>query len=281
MNRILNTTEITDAIAQMCVEVNERLSPDMEEALLRASREETNATGQMVLGTLRENLDIARQEHIPICQDTGMAVIFLDIGQEVQLTGGDLTEAVNAGVAKGYTEGYLRASVVADPFERVNTGDNTPAVIHTRIVPGDQVTVTVAPKGAGSENMSALKMLKPADGIEGVRDYVLEVIRTAGPNPCPPLVVGVGVGGNFESAPLMAKRALLRAVGEAAEDPAIRQLEEELLQAANDLGIGPAGLGGDHTVLAVHVETAPTHIAQLPVAVAICCHVNRHITRVI
>ena len=281
MNRILNTTEITDAIAQMCVEVNERLSPDMEEALLRASREETNATGQMVLGTLRENLDIARGEHIPICQDTGMAVIFLDIGQEVQLTGGDLTEAVNAGVAKGYTEGYLRASVVADPFERVNTGDNTPAVIHTRIVPGDQVTVTVAPKGAGSENMSALKMLKPADGIEGVRDYVLEVIRTAGPNPCPPLVVGVGVGGNFESAPLMAKRALLRAVGEAAEDPAIRQLEEELLQAANDLGIGPAGLGGDHTVLAVHVETAPTHIAQLPVAVAICCHVNRHITRVI
>lgn len=281
MSRTLNTTAITDAIAQMCVEVNERLSPDMEEALLRASRKETNATGQMVLETLRENLDIAREEHIPICQDTGMAVIFLDIGQEVQLTGGDLTEAVNAGVAKGYTEGYLRASVVADPFDRVNTGDNTPAVIHTRIVSGDKVTVTVAPKGAGSENMSALSMLKPADGIEGVRDYVLEVIRTAGPNPCPPLVVGVGVGGNFETAPLMAKRALLRAVGEPAADPAIRALEEELLQAANGLGIGPAGLGGDHTVLAVHVETAPTHIAQLPVAVAICCHVNRHITRVI
>lgn len=265
----------------MCIEVNERLSPDMEEALRRAADKESSPVGQMVMETITKNLEIARDEHIPICQDTGMTVVFIDIGQEVRLTDGDLTEAVNAGVSKGYTEGYLRASVVSDPFGRVNTGDNTPAVIHTRIVPGDQVTVTIAPKGAGSENMSALKMLKPADGIEGVREYVLEVIRTAGPNPCPPLVVGVGVGGNFETAPLMAKRALLRAVGDHAEDPAERGLEEELLKEANDLGIGPAGLGGDTTVLAVHIETAPTHIAQLPVAVAICCHVNRHITRVL
>ena len=279
--REISVTTITDAIAQMCIEVNERLSPDMEEALRRAAGNESNSVGQMVMETITKNLEIARDEHIPICQDTGMTVVFIDIGQEVRLTDGDLTEAVNAGVSKGYTEGYLRASVVSDPFGRVNTGDNTPAVIHTHIVPGDQVTVTIAPKGAGSENMSALKMLKPADGIEGVREYVLEVIRTAGPNPCPPLVVGVGVGGNFEAAPLMAKRALLRAVGDHAEDPAVRGLEEELLKEANDLGIGPAGLGGDTTVLAVHVETAPTHIAQLPVAVAICCHVNRHITRVL
>lgn len=279
--REISVTTITDAIAQMCIEVNERLSPDMEEALRRAAGTESNPVGQMVMETISKNLEIARDEHIPICQDTGMAVVFIDIGREVYLADGDLTAAVNAGVAKGYTEGYLRASVVADPFDRVNTGDNTPAVIHTRIVSGDQITLTVAPKGAGSENMSAMKMLKPADGIEGVRDYVLEVIRTAGPNPCPPLVVGVGVGGNFETAPLMAKRALLRAVGDHAEDPAVRELEEELLKEANDLGIGPAGLGGDVSVLAVHVETAPTHIAQLPVAVAICCHVNRHITRVL
>ena len=279
--REISVTTITDAIAQMCIEVNERLSPDMEEALRRAAGTESNSVGQMVMETITKNLEIARDEHIPICQDTGMTVVFIDIGQEVCLTDGDLTAAVNAGVAKGYTEGYLRASVVSDPFDRVNTGDNTPAVIHTCIVPGDQIKVTIAPKGAGSENMSAMKMLKPADGIGGVREYVLEVIRTAGPNPCPPLVVGVGVGGNFETAPLMAKRALLRSVGDHAEDPAVRELEEELLKEANDLGIGPAGLGGDTTVLAVHVETAPTHIAQLPVAVAICCHVNRHISRVL
>ena len=279
--REISVTTITDAIAQMCIEVNERLSPDMEEALRHAASAESNSVGQMVLETITKNLEIARDEHIPICQDTGMTVVFIDIGQEVCLTDGDLTAAVNAGVSKGYTEGYLRASVVSDPFDRVNTGDNTPAVIHTRIVPGDRIKVTIAPKGAGSENMSALKMLKPADGIGGVRKYVLEVIRTAGPNPCPPLVVGVGVGGNFETAPLMAKRALLRSVGDHAEEPAVRALEEELLKEANDLGIGPAGLGGDTTVLAVHIETAPTHIAQLPVAVAICCHVNRHITRVL
>ena len=279
--RQLDTKEIKEAIAQMCIQVNEQLSPDMEGALLCAVRNEEDPVGKMVLETLAENLEIARTEHIPICQDTGMAVVFIDIGQDVHLTGGDLEKEVNAGVAKGYTEGYLRASVVRDPFDRVNTNDNTPAVIHTRIVPGDRVKITVAPKGAGSENMSAMAMLKPADGIEGVKDYVLNVIRAAGPNPCPPLVVGVGVGGNFESAPLLAKRALLRAVGDRSDRDDIRAMEEELLIRANELGIGPAGLGGRTGVLAVHVETAPTHIAQLPVAVAICCHVNRHITRII
>ncbi len=279
--RQLDTKEIKEAIAQMCIQVNEQLSPDMEGALLCAVRNEEDPVGKMVLETLAENLEIARTEHIPICQDTGMAVVFIDIGQDVHLTGGDLEEAVNAGVAKGYTEGYLRASVVRDPFDRVNTNDNTPAVIHTRIVPGDRVKITVAPKGAGSENMSTMAMLKPADGIEGVKDYVLDVIRAAGPNPCPPLVVGVGVGGNFESAPLLAKRALLRAVGDRSDRDDIREMEEELLTRANELGIGPAGLGGRTGVLAVHVETAQTHIAQLPVAVAICCHVNRHITRII
>ncbi len=279
--RQLDTKEIKEAIAQMCIQVNEQLSPDMEGALLCAVRNEEDPVGKMVLETLAKNLEIARTEHIPICQDTGMAVVFIDIGQDVHLTGGDLEEAVNAGVAKGYTEGYLRASVVRDPFDRVNTNDNTPAVIHTRIVPGDRVKITVAPKGAGSENMSTMAMLKPADGIEGVKDYVLDVIRAAGPNPCPPLVVGVGVGGNFESAPLLAKRALLRAVGDRSDRDDIREMEEELLTRANELGIGPAGLGGRTGVLAVHVETAQTHIAQLPVAVAICCHVNRHITRII
>ena len=277
--REVDVALIRDALAEMCIEVNEVLSPDVEEALHHAARTEENPTGRQVLQTLEENLEIARTEHIPICQDTGMAIVFLEIGQEVHLTGGDLAEAVNAGVAKGYTEGYLRASVVSDPLERVNTKDNTPAVIHTSIVPGDKVRVTVAPKGAGSENMSRMAMLKPADGAEGVKDFVLESIRLAGPNPCPPLVVGVGIGGDFELAPLLAKKALLRPLGKLSEKPHIRAMEEELLEKARALGIGPAGLGGQNGVYAVHIETYATHIAELPVAVNICCHVNRHITR--
>ena len=277
--REVDVALIRDALSEMCVEVNEVLSPDGEEALHHAARTEANPTGRQVLETLEENLKIARTEHIPICQDTGMAIVFLEIGQDVHLKGGDLTEAVNAGVAKGYTEGCLRASVVADPLERVNTKDNTPAVIHTSIVPGDRVRITVAPKGAGSENMSRMAMLKPADGAEGVRDFVLESIRLAGPNPCPPLVIGVGIGGDFELAPLLAKKALLRPLGKPAEEPHIRAMEEELLEKAKSLGIGPAGLGGQNGVYAVHIETYATHIAELPVAVNICCHVNRHITR--
>lgn len=279
MIREINVKRISDALAEMCVEANEALSPDMEAALHHAAQIEDHPTGRLVFETLEENLQIARTEHIPICQDTGMAVVFLEIGQDVHLTGGDLEESVNAGVSRGYTEGFLRASVVADPLERINTKDNTPAVIHTRIVPGTHVRVTLAPKGFGSENMSRLVMLKPADGIEGVREVVMETLRIAGPNPCPPLVVGVGVGGDFEYAPLLAKKALLRKVGEHSEKPHIAALEKELLAAANDLGIGPAGLGGRTGVFAVNIETYPTHIAGLPVAVNICCHVNRHVSR--
>ena len=279
MIREVDTALITDALAEMCVTANETLSPDMEETLHEACRAETDPTGRLVLETLEENLQIARTEHIPICQDTGMAVVFLEIGQDVHLAGGSLEEAVHAGISKGYTEGYLRASVVADPLERVNTKDNTPAVIHTRIVPGDRVKITLAPKGFGSENMSRLVMLKPADGIEGVRQAVLDTIREAGPNPCPPLVVGVGIGGDFEYAPLLAKKALLRTAGEHSDKPHIAELEKELLAAANELEIGPGGLGGKTGVFAVNIETYPTHIAGLPVAVNICCHVNRHVTR--
>ncbi len=283
--REIDVALIRDAVAQMCIEVNERLSPDMEEALHHAEACETDPTGRMVLKTLEDNLEIAKNEHIPICQDTGMAVIFLEVGQDVHLTGGDLETAVNEGVAKGYTEGFLRASVVGDPLERVNTKDNTPAVIHTRIVPGEQVSITVAPKGAGSENMSKLMMLKPADGIDGVRQAVLDAIREAGPNPCPPTVIGVGIGGNFETAALLAKKALVRPVESTADagagDERIRALEQEIKDAANALGIGPAGLGGDTTVYDVHIETYATHIAQLPVAINIGCHVNRHATRVL
>ena len=279
--RELDVKEITNAVAEMYVHANYFLGEDVKDRIAECARCEKSQLAKDVFACVEENMNIASEGVFPICQDTGMACVFLEVGQDVHLTGGDLEEAVNAGVAKGYTEGYLRASVVRDPFDRVNTNDNTPAVIHTRIVPGDRVKITVAPKGAGSENMSTMAMLKPADGIEGVKDYVLDVIRAAGPNPCPPLVVGVGVGGNFESAPLLAKRALLRAVGDWSDRDDIRAMEEELLIRANELGIGPAGLGGRTGVLAVHVETAPTHIAQLPVAVAICCHVNRHITRII
>ena len=281
MSRQMNVSLFTDAIAEMCVEANLRLSKDMSAAMANAIQSEQSTLGKKVLSQLKENLKIADTESIPICQDTGMAVIFLEIGQEVQLVGGDLTEAVNAGVKKGYTEGYLRKSVVADPLLRENTKDNTPAVIHTSIVPGDQVKITVAPKGFGSENMSKVFMLKPADGAEGVKEAILSAVKDAGPNACPPIVIGVGIGGTFEKCALMAKHALTRETGTHSPLPHIRAMEEELLEKINALGIGPGGLGGKITALAIHIETYPTHIAGLPVAVNLCCHVNRHCTRII
>ena len=265
----------------MCLQANIELSPDMRLAMERACETETDSLGKKVLSQLSENSRIAKDELIPICQDTGMAVVFLEVGQDVHLTRGGLTEAVNAGIAKGYTEGYLRKSVVGDPLLRVNTGDNTPAVIHTEIVPGDQVRITLAPKGFGSENMSRLFMLKPSDGIEGVKKAVLEAVREAGPNACPPLVIGVGIGGTFEKAAELSKRALLVPVGERSDKPHIAFLEEELLGMINALGIGPAGLGGRTTALDIHILTYPTHIAGLPAAVNLCCHVNRHVTKTI
>ncbi len=279
--RELDVADITRNIAEMCPAVNYALSPDMEAALSEAAQSEESPLGQKVLGQLEENLQIAETEQIPICQDTGMAVVFLEIGQDVHLTGGSLEDAVNEGVRQGYTEGYLRKSVVNDPILRENTGDNTPAVIHTKIVDGEQVKITLAPKGFGSENMSRLFMLKPADGLEGVKNAILTAVRDAGPNACPPMVVGVGIGGDFESCALLAKEALLREAGSHSEIPWVRELEEEMLEEINALGIGPGGLGGSTTALAVHVNTYPTHIAALPVAVNICCHVNRHISRIL
>ena len=310
--RELEVSKITEAVRDLCISVNYELSADMCEALRAAKDTETSPVGREVLGQLDENLQIARDERIPICQDTGMAVVFLEIGQDVHLAGGDLTDAVNEGVRRGYEEGYLRKSVVGDPLLRVNTGDNTPAVIHTKIVPGEDVRVTVAPKGFGSENMSRVYMLKPADGIEGVKRAVVEAVREAGPNACPPVVVGVGIGGTFEKAALLAKEALLKKVnkGSAAtataaattEDTAadiaadtaantatektprpswIEELEGELLREINTSGLGPAGLGGSTTALAVNINTYATHIAGLPVAINICCHVNRHATRIL
>ncbi len=274
--REFEVSKITDAVAELCVRINHELSDDMKSALCRAAGAETSATGKSVLSMLMENLDVAKEKMIPICQDTGMAVVFLEIGQDVCLTGGYVEDAVNEGVARGYRDGYLRKSVVADPLERVNTGDNTPAVIHTRIVPGDRVKITLAPKGFGSENMSKIYMLKPSDGEEGVVRAVVEAVREAGPNACPPVVVGVGLGGDFEYAAIMAKRALTRPAGTHSEKEHIARLEKTILDEINSLGIGPAGLGGDVTALAVNVETYPTHIAGLPCAVNICCHVNRH-----
>ncbi|MBQ7715072.1 MAG: fumarate hydratase [Clostridia bacterium] len=267
---------IANAVSELCQSVNYELSPDMERAVGKARLEEKSEVGKNVLGVLEDNLAVAKDKLIPICQDTGMAVVFLDVGQEVSFCGGYIEDAVNEGVRRGYTEGYLRKSVVSDPFERVNTGDNTPAIIHTRIVPGDKVKITVAPKGFGSENMSRIFMLKPSDGAEGVKRSVVETVRAAGPNACPPLVVGVGVGGDFELCAIMAKRALTREVGRASDDEKIAALEREILDEINALKIGPAGLGGDTTALAVNIETYPTHIAGLPCAVNICCHVNRH-----
>lgn len=278
--RELNSKIITENIKEMCIEANLTLSKDMCEAINYASKEEESPQGKRVLGQLIENLRIAEEDKIPICQDTGMAVVFIEIGQDVHIEG-CLEDAINEGVRQGYTEGYLRKSVVRHPIERENTGDNTPAVIHYSLVPGDEVTITVAPKGFGSENMSRIFMLKPADGIEGVKNAVLEAVSAAGPNACPPLVVGVGIGGTFEKCAAMAKKALTRSFDTPAPDPQVRSLEKELLEKVNKLGIGPAGLGGKVTALKVNIETYPTHIAGLPVAVNMCCHVNRHVTRTI
>lgn len=279
--RIINTEEITKNIKEMCIEANHYLSADMNEALKQAASEESSPLGKQILGQLGDNLKIAAQDMIPICQDTGMAVIFMEIGQDVHVEGGILTEAVNEGVREGYQEGYLRKSVVGDPIIRENTKDNTPAVIHYNVVPGEKIKITVAPKGFGSENMSRIYMLKPADGIEGVREAVISAVRDAGPNACPPMVVGVGIGGTFEKCALLAKEALARPVDERSEIPYVRELEDELLHKINKSGIGPGGLGGKTTALAVNINTYPTHIAGLPVAVNICCHVNRHCVRIL
>ena len=281
MIRTIRVEEITKNIKEMCIEANHFLSPDMAEAMKCAEKNEEAPLGKQILEQLQENLKIAGEDMIPICQDTGMAVVFLEIGQDVHLEGGALEDAVNEGVRQGYVEGYLRKSVVGDPLIRENTKDNTPAVLHTRIVDGDQVKIKVAPKGFGSENMSRVFMLKPAEGIEGVKDEVLTAVKDAGPNACPPMVVGVGIGGTFEKCALMAKEALTREVGSHSEIEYVKELEEELLTKINSLGIGPGGLGGTTTALAVNINTYPTHIAGLPVAVNICCHVNRHVIRTI
>lgn len=279
--RKMDCSVIVEALKEMCIEANHFLSQDMKKALGEAAEKERSPLGKQILNQLEENLAIAGEDMIPICQDTGMAVVFVKVGQEIHLEGGSLTDAVNEGVRRGYTEGYLRKSVVGDPILRENTKDNTPAVIHYDIVPGDQIELTLAPKGFGSENMSRIFMLKPADGIEGVKEAVLTAVRDAGPNACPPMVVGVGIGGTFEKCALLAKKALTRSLEEKPQKAYVRELEEELLERINGLGIGPGGLGGSQTALAVNVETYPTHIAGLPVAVNICCHVNRHVTRVL
>lgn len=279
--RNISAEIITNNIKEMCIEANHFLSPDMKRVFEKAADEETSALGKQILGQLRENLEIAGTDMIPICQDTGMAVVFMKVGQDVHIEGGSLTDAINEGVRQGYVDGYLRKSVVKDPIERENTRDNTPAVIHYDIVPGDKLDITIAPKGFGSENMSRVFMLKPADGIEGVKDAVLTAVKDAGPNACPPMVVGVGIGGTFEKCALLAKKALTRDLDGERPSGYVRELEDELLEKINALGIGPGGLGGSKTALAVNVETYPTHIAGLPVAVNICCHVNRHMHRVI
>lgn len=278
--RELNSKTITDNIKEMSIEANLTLSKDMCDAIDSASKAEDTPQGKRIFGQLIENLRIAEEDKIPICQDTGMAVVFIDVGQDVHIEG-CLEDAINEGVRQGYLEGYLRKSVVRHPIDRINTGDNTPAIIHYNIVPGEEVRITLAPKGFGSENMSRIFMLKPADGIEGVKNAVLEAVSAAGPNACPPLVVGVGIGGTFEKCAFLAKKALTRSFDTEAPDPLVRSLEKELLEKVNKLGIGPAGLGGKITALKVNIETYPTHIAGLPVAVNICCHVNRHVTRTI
>jgi len=267
---------IAKTVARLCKEANYYLGQDMIEALKKAYDEELSLTGKEIIQQLIKNAEIAKTEEVPMCQDTGYAVIFVDLGQDVHVEGGNLEDAINEGVRQGYTEGYLRKSIVGHPLERVNTGDNTPAVIHVRVVPGSQMKITVAPKGGGSENMSAIKMLKPSDGLEGVKRFVLETVKAAGPNPCPPIIVGVGIGGTFEKSALLAKEALLRPVGAASPKTEIAQLEKALLVDINSTGIGPQGLGGRLTALAVHVEVFPAHIASLPVAVNINCHAARH-----
>ena len=279
--RTLNVEEISKNIKEMCIEANHFLSKDMDIAMKNAVSTEKSPLGKKILSQLQDNLKIAGKDMIPICQDTGMAVVFLEIGQVVHFEGGNLEDAVNEGIRRGYVDGYLRKSVVKDPILRENTKDNTPGIIHYKIVPGDQVKIKVAPKGFGSENMSRVFMLKPADGIEGVKEAVLTAVKDAGPNACPPMVVGVGIGGTFEKCALMAKEALTREVGSHSDIPYVKELEEELLERINKIGIGPGGLGGSTTALAVNVNTYPTHIAGLPVAVNICCHVNRHVIRTI
>ena len=279
--REVNVSIITDNIKEMCIEANHFLTDDMKNVFEKAVKNEESALGKQVLGQLEENLKIAGEDMIPICQDTGMAVVFINVGQDVHLIGGDITDAINEGVRRGYVDGYLRKSVVKDPIYRENTKDNTPAVIHFNIVPGDRVDITVAPKGFGSENMSRVFMLKPADGVEGVKEAILTAVKDAGPNACPPMVVGVGIGGTFEKCAYLAKKALTRDLNEESPVEYVRDLEKEMLEKINKLGIGPGGLGGTQTALAINIETYPTHIAGLPVAVNICCHVNRHSHRVI
>ena len=281
MVRNVDVELLTKNIKEMCIQANHYLAPDMEKAMREACEKESKPLAKQILGQLLENLDIAGKDMIPICQDTGMAVVFLKIGQDVHFEGGSVEKAVNEGVRQGYQEGYLRKSVVGDPLLRVNTKDNTPAVIHYELVPGDQVEITLAPKGFGSENMSKIWMLKPADGAEGVKEAIIETVREAGPNACPPVVVGVGIGGTFEKAAILAKQALTREIGTHSPLAHIREMEEELLQKINEIGLGPAGLGGDITALAVNINTYATHIAGLPVAVNMCCHVNRPIVRTI
>lgn len=279
--RNIHTDEITKNIKEMCIEANLHLADDVVGAIDRAEKNEESPIGKKILGQLQENMDMAANDSIPICQDTGMAVVFIKIGQDVHIEGANLEEAINEGIRQGYVEGYLRKSVVGDPIERINTKDNTPGIIHYEIVSGEQVEITVAPKGFGSENMSRVCMLKPADGIEGVKEAVLETVRLAGPNACPPMVVGVGIGGTFEKCAILAKKALTRNLDESSPIPYVQELEKELLEKINQLGFGPGGLGGRNTALGVNVETYPTHIAGLPVAVNICCHVNRHVKRTI
>ena len=281
MIREINVDKLTENISSMCIEANHILSEDMKCKLKEAVEKEESQLGKKILNQLQENLKIAKEDQIPICQDTGMTVVFLEVGQDVHFTGGSVEDAVNEGVRQGYVNGYLRKSVVKDPLIRENTKNNTPAVIHYSIVPGDQVKITVAPNGFGSENMSRIFMLKPADGMEGVKNAVITAVREAGPNVCPPMVVGVGIGGTFEKCALLAKQALLRNVKEHSSIPYVKEMEEELLEKINGLGIGPGGLGGRVTALAVNINTYPTHIAGLPVAVNICCHVNRHVVRTI
>ena len=277
--REINESLITEAVKELVIKANKILPDDLVDCIGCYKADEKNETAKSILSDLEANIDAAKALDIPVCQDTGMAVVFLEIGQDVHLEGENLTDAINEGVRQGYVSGYLRKSVVGDPLIRENTKDNTPAVIHSEIVPGNRVKITVAPKGFGSENMSRVFMLKPADGVEGVKDAILTAVRDAGPNACPPMVVGVGIGGTFEKCALMAKHALTRSLEERAEIPYVRELEEEMLSRINKSGIGPGGLGGTTTALAVNIETYPTHIAGLPLAVNICCHVNRHVVR--
>lgn len=279
--REIQCSKITEVIRKLCIEANEHLPEDVKCAIKTARKEEDGEIAKGILDNIIENYEIADRENVPICQDTGMAVVFMEIGQDVHITGGDLTECVNEGVRQGYTDGYLRKSVVKDPIRRGNTGDNTPAILYTEIVPGEQIRITVGPKGFGSENMSRIMMFKPSAGLEGIKDFIIETVKFAGPNPCPPMVVGVGIGGTFDRCALLAKKALMRPLGSSNKDPFYADLEKELLLKINSLGIGPQGLGGRTTAIGLNIETFPTHIAGMPCAVNINCHVTRHKTEVI